>query len=213
MADNVPLNLGSGGATIGADEISTVHYQRVKLIHGVDGTNDGDAAKTNPFPVLPLGLPKTIKIDVTRPADTAVYAAADCISDSTSAPTSGGFTITDAGRASGGSCIIPDVCVASSNDPATRLAGEIFIFDTSATNVNDNAAFVVSDTEIKTCVAVIPFSLFDAGNNQFAHISGLNILATCSGTANLRFLLSARNAYTPASAEVLSFAFKLFQVD
>jgi len=213
MADNTTLNPGTGGDVYASDDISSVKYQRVKLVEGADGVNDGDISSTNPLPVSALGFPKTIKVDVTRPADTTAYAAADCISDSTSAPTSGGFTITNAGRQSGGSCIITDVCVASSNDPATRLAGEIFIFDTSVTNVNDNTAFVVSDTEIKTCAAVIPFSLFDAGNNGFAHVSGLNILATCSGSANLRFLLRARNAYTPASAEVLSFAFKLLQVD
>lgn len=213
MVDNVTLNTGTGGPVMATDDISSVHYQRVKLNAGADGATDGDVTKSNPYPVLPLGLPKTIKVDVTRPADTNVYAAADCISDSTSAPVSGGFTITGAGRASGGSCIITDICVASSNDPATKLSGEIWIFDTSVTNVNDNAAFVVSDTEIKTCCAIIPFSLFDAGNNQYAHITGLNILATCSGSANLRFLLRARNAYTPASAEVLSFAFKLLQID
>ena len=106
MTDNTVLNLGSGGDTYASDDISGVKFQRVKLVHGADGTNDGDVAKANPLPVLPLGLPKTIKVDVTRPADTAVYAAADAISDSTSAPTSGGFTITDAGRVSGGSCII-----------------------------------------------------------------------------------------------------------
>lgn len=213
MVDNVTLNTGTGGAVMAADDISSVFFQRVKLVSGADGTNDGDTSKTNPFPVLPLGLPKTIKVDVTRPADTTAYASGDAISDSTSAPTSGGFTITSAGRASGGSCIITDVCIATSNDPATKLTGEIWIFDTSVTNINDNAAFAVSDTEIKTCAAVVPFSLYDAGNNGFAHVTGLNILATCSGTANLRFLLRARNAYTPASAEVLSFAFKLFQVD
>lgn len=213
MADNTTLNTGSGGDVIATDDIAGVKIQRVKLVEGADGVNDGDISATNPLPVSSLGFPKTVKVDVTRPADTTAYAAGDCISDSTSAPTSGGFTITSAGRQSGGSCIITDVCVASSNDPATRLAGEIFIFDTSVTNVNDNAAFVVSDTEIKTCVAVIPFSLFDAGNNGYAHITGLNILATCSGSANLRFLLRARNAYTPANAEVLSFAFKLMQVD
>lgn len=213
MADNTTLNTGTGGDVIASDDISGVKFQRVKLIHGADGTNDGDTSKTNPFPVLPLGLPKTIKVDVTRPADTTAYASGDAISDSTSAPTSGGFTITSAARASGGSCIITDVCVASSNDPATRLSGEIFLFDTSVTNINDNAAFAVSDTEIKTCAGVIPFSLYDVGNNGFAHITGLNIMATCSGSANLRFLLRARNAYTPASNEVLSFAFKLLQVD
>jgi hypothetical protein len=51
MADNTILNLGSGGDTIATDEISGVKYQRVKLIHGADGVNDGDVAETNPFPV------------------------------------------------------------------------------------------------------------------------------------------------------------------
>lgn len=51
MADNTTLNVGSGGDVIAADDISGVKYQRIKLIHGVDGVNDGDVAKTNPFPV------------------------------------------------------------------------------------------------------------------------------------------------------------------
>lgn len=51
MADNVTANAGSGGATFGTDEISSVHYPRTKLIHGADGTNDGDVATGNPLPV------------------------------------------------------------------------------------------------------------------------------------------------------------------
>ena len=50
MADNVAITAGTG-TTIGADDISSVLYQRFKLIHGVDGTNDGDVANTNGFPV------------------------------------------------------------------------------------------------------------------------------------------------------------------
>ena len=50
MADNVLLNSMSGGDTVGADDIAGIKIQRVKLIHGVDGTNDGDVAKTNPMP-------------------------------------------------------------------------------------------------------------------------------------------------------------------
>lgn len=51
MADNVTLNPGAGGSVVAADDISGVQYQRVKLIHGADGANDGDVAITNPFPV------------------------------------------------------------------------------------------------------------------------------------------------------------------
>lgn len=50
MADNVDITAGTG-TTVGADEISAVKYQRVKLIHGADGVNDGDVSKANPLPV------------------------------------------------------------------------------------------------------------------------------------------------------------------
>ncbi len=51
MADNTTLNAGSGGDTIAADEISSVKYQRGKLIFGADGTNAGDVSTTNGFPI------------------------------------------------------------------------------------------------------------------------------------------------------------------
>lgn len=38
MADNLQLNAGSGGAVAATDEISGVHYTRVKLSMGADGT-------------------------------------------------------------------------------------------------------------------------------------------------------------------------------
>lgn len=180
---------------------------------GTDGDYETLQMDAGKLWVAPLGFPITVKVSVTRPADVLQYAAGDAISDSTSAPTAGGFTITNAGRKSGGSCIITDVCVTSDNDPATRLAGEIFIWDQSVTNINDNVAFGVTDAEMRNCVGVIPFSLFDSGNNGYCHVMGLNMMATCVGTANLRFLLRTRNAYTPASAEVIQVAFKILQVD
>jgi len=52
MADNFRYPAGSDdGPTYAADDISSVLYERVKLVHGVDGTNDGDVARTNPLPV------------------------------------------------------------------------------------------------------------------------------------------------------------------
>lgn len=51
MADNITLNPGALGAAVATDDISSTHYQRIKLVHGVDGTNDGDVAKTNPLPI------------------------------------------------------------------------------------------------------------------------------------------------------------------
>lgn len=51
MADNTTLNVGASGDVIASDDISSVKYQRIKLIHGVDGTNDGDVSRSNPLPV------------------------------------------------------------------------------------------------------------------------------------------------------------------
>ena len=51
MADNITTNPGNGGAIVGADDIVGVWYQRVKLIFGADGANDGDVDNLNPLPV------------------------------------------------------------------------------------------------------------------------------------------------------------------
>ncbi len=53
MADDITLP--GTGSVVAADEISNVKYQRVKLIHGADGTNDGDVSAANPYPVLSKG--------------------------------------------------------------------------------------------------------------------------------------------------------------
>jgi hypothetical protein len=50
MADNPSVNSGSG-ITVGADDISSVYYQRIKIVHGSDGVNDGDTSTSNGLPV------------------------------------------------------------------------------------------------------------------------------------------------------------------
>jgi hypothetical protein len=54
VADNVGITPGSG-ATAAADDIGGVLFQRVKVVHGADGTNDGDVAASNPLPTQESG--------------------------------------------------------------------------------------------------------------------------------------------------------------
>jgi len=49
VADNTVLNTGSGGDTIASDDIGGTKYQRVKLVQGADGTNDGDISSAAPL--------------------------------------------------------------------------------------------------------------------------------------------------------------------
>ena len=55
MADNTTLNTGSGGDVIASDDIGGIKFQRVKLVEGPDGVNDGDISAANPLPVTPNG--------------------------------------------------------------------------------------------------------------------------------------------------------------
>jgi hypothetical protein len=157
---------------------------------------------------------KTVTTTVTRTGggDTTQYAIGDAWADSTSAPTAGGFTFTAVARVSAGSGTITDAVFCTSADAGTPLQGEIWMFDTAVTAVNDNVALVVSDTEIKTYVGKIAFTMADAGNNGAAHVTGLNIGFTCASTTNnLRFLVKVLNTYTPVSAEELTIRLKIRQ--
>lgn len=52
MTDNTTLPIPStSGDIIATDDIGGIKFQRVKLIHGADGVNDGDVSTANPFPV------------------------------------------------------------------------------------------------------------------------------------------------------------------
>jgi hypothetical protein len=155
----------------------------------------------------------TCTTSITRPSDTTAYAALDAYSDSTSAPTSGGFTFTSAARASGKSVILTDLVVTNSNAAATPLQATLFLFDTAITNINDNAAFTISDSEILTLVAKIPFTMGTGAANNHVHLQNLNIGITTVGSANLRFAIRVENVYTPASAEVLTLRAKFLPVD
>lgn len=54
MPDNVGYTPGVG-ATVSADEILGILFQRIKLTLGADGVNDGDVSSSNPMPVAAYG--------------------------------------------------------------------------------------------------------------------------------------------------------------
>lgn len=52
MVDNTRLPIGTlDGDIYASDDIAGVKYQRVKLVKGADGVNDGDISDTNGIPV------------------------------------------------------------------------------------------------------------------------------------------------------------------
>lgn len=51
MADDITLNAGSGGSVVATDEITSRHFQKVKLVTGADGTANDVDPTSNGLPV------------------------------------------------------------------------------------------------------------------------------------------------------------------
>lgn len=69
MADNVTVSVfGGGSAIMATDDIGGVHLERVKLVLGADGANDGDVSSANPVPTKETGVAAAT---VTSVSDTA----------------------------------------------------------------------------------------------------------------------------------------------
>lgn len=154
-------------------------------------------------------VPSTLDVQttVTRPSNTTQYTANDAWANSTTVPTAGGFTFSNAAAASGGSGIITDAVIVSS--AASTLQGEIWLFDQAVTAINDADPFLLSDADALFYLGKIAFTLaVEATNNSVAHVKNLDIGFHCVGTANLRYLIKVINAYTPASAETLTVRLK-----
>lgn len=75
MADNFNFTEGSG-RTGAADDIGGVLYPRQKLIHGVDGTNDGDVSKGNGYPVGPARSGYEALVEIAYSSITGSFASA-----------------------------------------------------------------------------------------------------------------------------------------
>lgn len=157
---------------------------------------------------------RVITTTITRPANTTAYGANDALSDDASSPQAGGFTFPSASRLQGGGGIITGLNVISTNDPATLLIGECWVFDDSVTNINDNAAFSLSDTDAVKLIAVIPFTMLSSeagsGSNSYSIENDLSHVFKCVEN-DLHFLVKVKNAYTPASAEELTFRLMVLQ--
>jgi len=186
--NGVTVLTGTGNSGTGAQRVVIATDQPAFSVNV--GTLPALPAGTNTIGAT-YGFAGTIKSTFNRPADANVYAVNDWISDSTTAPTSGGFTLTGACRNSGGSGIITDVIIGS-NDTAA-ISGKVYILDAAATTTPlDNtleSANNFTDADLGKLVAEIPFSMTSRTSNALAHVQNLNAAYTCSGSANLRWLL------------------------
>lgn len=105
------------------------------------------------------------------------------------------MTLSDMGRASGGSGIITGVVLISAADIIG--AYDVVLFDASVTLAADNAAFAISDADALKIVAIAQLAgAYDIGNNRVAQLFNCAIPYVCSGGAHLYAALITRLGHT-----------------
>jgi hypothetical protein len=147
-----------------------------------------------------LSKTHTSTVSITRPADTTTYAAGEVVCNAA--------TLEFPGANSKGSTCLNYAVITSSQNSATKLDGELWLFSATVAAVADNAAFAPTDAEMLTLVTVVPFATADwkvglsgsaGAGNATCQITGLAVPISCR---SLFGQLVTRNAYPPIASEV-----------
>lgn len=148
---------------------------------------------------------------ITRPADTAAYAAGDVLGTE--------MTFDGCARSAGGKGMIASAMVVDSANQATPPDLELWLFSSPISDASDNAPFVPTDVELASLVGIIPFPNIYIGNatsgagGNLAAKSDVEMLgfACAAASDDLSGVLVVRNAYTPVSAEVITVRLAVLQ--
>lgn len=194
MADNVAITAGSG-TNIATDDVSSVHYQRMKIVDGTDGQStevpaDSDSTAKRGLYVVPHLQSKAIIVATSSgqiTTATTAYSAGDQVGPQ--------FSFANAGRWTGGTGVITGVQLVDKSD---IIGAYDFVFTrASVTLAGDNAAWAVSDADALNLIEVVQANgAIDVGNNRICRAMGLAIpFDTGSGTTLYGSLIT-RAAHT-----------------
>ena len=154
---------------------------------------------------------KRLSATLTRPTEGSPtqYTAGDIVSDSLSAPTVN--KLLGAALANGRGGTIKAVTLIDSAKLTTAGDFELWLMSATYTATNDNAAAALTDAQAKTVEAIISLpgsgsfvtnAGADAAGNRVYQVKGIDKDFKCAAASkDLWWVLVARNAYTPVSAE------------
>lgn len=147
---------------------------------------------------------------ITRPGNTTAYAADDAVSDATDDAHLTFSGVAQAGRLS--STIVGATASSSHDAGATLPDLQLILFRKDFTDIADNAMLEISDAEALTVIGVIDFPVANwvgMNSSSVCHVAdlALDIKTGQDGPDNnveIYGQLVMKNAYTPASGEVIS---------
>jgi len=196
MADNVAVTAGSG-TSIAADDISSVWYQRVKMVIGADGTNDGDIAATNPMPVS--AAYKVVTVTCSLPI--GALSDGDVMFDTQE--------IAAAVQLSGGVSILQSVTVLDKDDQG--IAFDLVFLDAATSIGTEDSAVSITDADaedILGVVSIVAGDYVDFIASQVATKTGIGLELQSSASTSLYVAGITRGTPTyTASGVLIKFAF------
>lgn len=165
--------------------------------------------------VTAVNLSRLVTAVLTRPADTAAYAAGDQIASAVISPS--GLVFANCARANGLGGEIVGAVLIDSASAASGVLLELWVLDTAALPNNDNVAFAPSDATASGAIGVFTFGssfvgdpattgnrVFDSGLVRWPYVCG-------AGSSDLYGLLVVRSGYTPVAAEAFTIRLRLRQ--
>lgn len=206
------ITAGSG-TSIATDDIGSVQYPRSKLIHGADGTNDGDVSNANPLPTKPHVKIRTVAASAyTRPANTTAYTAGDAVSNNGTAGsvTAISFTLADSNDAPF------RIKRARCDSTDTGVAGKslrLYLFNSDPTASSgvgggDNAAWSQKKAGMIGVLEGYFRTFSDGSFAEFLPVAGDIYATPVSGAQTLYGLVQTIDAWTP-SANSTTFTFTI----
>lgn len=189
MADGVAITAGSG-TTVATDDVTGVHYQRMKLVDGtLDGTDAIPGSAARGLHVDPRELLTEVAITSSGlTTATTAYIAGDVLGTE--------LTLTGMARANAGYFTIVEANLVDKANVVGTV--DAFLFNAASTPAADNAANAWSDANMANLLGVIHLGdLVTSANNRVLRGVNLPLVGKCAaGTTSIFMVLVTRGAHT-----------------
>lgn len=194
MADN--LTLPATGSVVATDDVSSVHYPRMKIDLGDNGATIPVIDIAAPTALVPTSQ-KVIRLTATPTVSTTpAYTAKDAVG--------GLLTFASAARSSGGSIVIEALSIVDKSQQMPQL--DLVLFDRTFTASTDNAIFNPSDADLANVlgvISVVTADWKDFSTNSLATKTGLLFPVLLNGTSLFGQLVTRSTQTFVATTDII----------
>lgn len=196
------MNLNTFAVPVDGDQSQANDYAlRVTMVNTADLGGGGGTA----VPLLVGGVMRgPVGVLLTRPSDSAPYAAKDAVSDSTSAPTV--LTFAGMARVVGGSGYVTKARLMT-NQSTNVARFKLHLFHTAPTAINDNAPYTLLWANRAVRLGAIDFDATQTEGTGSDAASALNTtirlaFVCAAASSSLYGILETLDVFTPASGQL-----------